>query len=116
MFLISSSSVWIVRAAVTASEHLNIACQLWRERHDRLSAEVYLPSMPVFKVKMVTDRSCEAEELGYAGEQLVNYLMTCEKDSLGKSELADATQYQTTCQEESKLPSVGTRPPWESKK
>lgn len=64
---------------------------------------------------MVTDRGCEVEG-GYAGERLVNYLMACEEDSLGGSELADATQYQTTCQEESKLPSLGTLPPWESKK
>lgn len=66
--------------------------------------------MPVLKLQMVTDRSCEAE-VGCARERLVNYLMTSEEDSLGKSELADATQYQTTCQEESQLPSVGTLPP-----
>lgn len=63
---------------------------------------------------MVTDRSREAE-VGCARERLVNYLMTCEEDSRGESELADATQYQTTCQEESQLPSVGTLPPRESK-
>lgn len=51
----------------------------------------------------------------YPRERLVNYLMTCEKDSLWKCELADATQYQATCQD-FKLPSVGTLPPWECKK
>lgn len=51
----------------------------------------------------------------YPWERLVNYLMICEKDSLWKCELADATQYQATCQD-FKLPSVGTPPPWESKK
>lgn len=49
--------------------------------------------MPVLKLQTVTDRSREAE-VGCARERLVNYLMTCEEDSLGKSELAEATQYQ----------------------
>ena len=71
--------------------------------------------MPELKLQIASDRGCESE-IGFAGERLVNYLMTCEEDSLGESELADATQYQTTCPEESQLPSVGTLPPWESKK
>lgn len=49
--------------------------------------------MPVLKLQTVPDRSRGAG-VGRAGERLVNYLMTCEEDGLGESELADATQYQ----------------------
>lgn len=49
--------------------------------------------MPVLQLQMVTDRSRGAG-VGCAGERLVNYLMTCEEDGPGESELADATQYQ----------------------
>lgn len=59
---------------------------------------------------MVTGRSCEAKA-GSAGERLVNYLMTCEEDGPGESELAEATQYQNTCQS----PPTGTLVTWESK-
>lgn len=59
---------------------------------------------------MVTGRSYEAKA-GSAGERLVNYLMTCEEESPGESELADATPYQTTCQSSS----TGTLVTWESK-
>ncbi len=58
----------------------------------------------VLKLQLVSERNCGAE-VGCAGGRLVNYLMACDEDSGGESEMSDATQYQTTCEEESQLTS-----------